>query len=137
MFPAVLLTATAWDVSHGVGEGGAVVSRGFGVGGLWLWCIFPERRFFEENQRDDEIANNSIWGQVRRFRGSPKPPARGLCRMLPCFWLLPCGDVRGPSSLAPQSSGLFGATPRHMLLKITLHLTLFGESRFPTSHAVC
>ena len=26
---------------------------------------------------------------------SIKPMARGLCRMLPCFWLLPRGDGRG------------------------------------------
>ena len=46
-----------------------------------------------------------------------------------------CGDVRGLSScLAPQGS----LGPRKdILVKMTLRLTLFGELRIPTPHAVC
>ena len=93
MFPAVLLTATAWDVSHGVGEGGAVVSRGFGVwGGRLRGAAFSVHR---------GSGLRGPRGRVVKFLRlalrclSTKPMARGLCRMLPCFWLLPRGDGRG------------------------------------------
>ena len=80
--------------------------------------------------------------------------------MLPCFWLLlPRGDGRGRVACRLSGSlGLFGATTRHCVAHAptshavweitkpyisrclgnyeTLHLTLFGELRNPTSHAV-
>ena len=105
MFPAVLLTATAWDVSHGVGEGGAVVSRGFGVCGAAA-CGEPRSAFTE----DRGSGLRGPRGRVVKFlwlalRCLPtEPMARGLCPKLPCFGLQPRGDVRGLSCLAPQGS---------------------------------
>ena len=100
---AVLLAATAWGRvrrrrrRRRCGRVAWVRGSGGGLRGV----AFTELR----------VSVSGVLGAVLlvvRFRWlalrflSIKPMARGLCRMLPCFWLLPCGDVRGPSCLAPQ-----------------------------------
>ena len=93
---AVLLAATAWGRVRRRRRrrrcGRVAWVRGSG-GGL-RGAAFTELRVSVSGVlRAVLLVVRFRWLALRSL--SMKPMARGLCRMLPCFWLLPRGDGRG------------------------------------------
>ena len=93
----------------GVGDGGAVVSPGFGgSGGGLRGAAFTELRV---SGVLGAVLVVRFWWLALRFL-STTLMARGLCRMLQCFWLLPRGDVCGVGAGGAVVSRGFGGRGR-------------------------
>ena len=89
----------------GVGDGGAVVSPGFkGSGGGLRGAAFTELRV---SGVLGAVLVVRFWWLALRFL-STTLMARGLCRMLQCFWLLPRGGVCGVGASGAVVSRGFG-----------------------------
>ena len=97
MLPCFWLRPRGDVCGGGVDEGGAVVSRGFGgSGGGLRGSAFTELRVSVSGVLGAVLLVVRFrWLALRFLSIKPMATARGLCRMLPCFWLLPRGDGRG------------------------------------------